>query len=457
MAQNKTPSVIIVDDEPGILRALQRVLADCDVKLQLCDSASEALTALQESNCDLIISDQRMPITCGTELLQQAAQISPQTQRVLLSGYADFDAITQAFNDGTLQRFISKPWQDHEIIHLVESLRTSDKQTDSHLFHQIWSQDSAMQAVFQQIKKAALANAPVFIFGETGTGKEMVARALHLESCRAQEPFIAFNCANFSESLMESQLFGHQKGAFTGAHTHHSGLLSAAGQGTLFLDETTSLNTALQSKLLRVLQEREFSPLGSHQLQPFNGQVISASSQSLADAVAEGNFRPDLRYRLEVIPINLPPLRQRRGDIVPLFLRFLDAQRPQDWQLQADTLTRLQNYPWPGNIRQLINCAQYVSAMAENSLITPNTLPDTLFADTPARHNEAAAPVTEPTAAPINAIADRPINTPQVSSMDAEQLLSVLADNNNNRTHAARALGVSRMTLWRRLKALNIE
>ena len=339
--------ILIIDDEVKVARALSRVIEQQGYDVTRCSSPIEALTFLQEQPFDLVISDQRMPLLNGTELLMQVRELNPEMKAILMSAYTDFNDVVDAFNQGYIDHFLPKPWDDEEVGNLIAGILDSPAEIpqfvsnpsavepaspdpeDMTNFCGLLSRSPIMEATFHKLRKAALANMPVFICGETGTGKEMSARSIHLNSGRAEHPFVSFNCANFSEELMVSQLFGHKKGAFTGAISDQKGLLADVGAGTLFLDEVTSFDISLQAKLLRVLQEREFSVLGSNELQPFQGQIVSASSEALRCAVERGGFREDLRYRMEVIAVNLPPLRERPEDILFLFRRFLsDAGKP---------------------------------------------------------------------------------------------------------------------------------
>ena len=242
--------------------------------------------------------------------------------------------------------------------------------------------DRSMHLVFERISKAATANIPVFITGETGTGKELVARACHLESFRKSHPFIAVNCANFTENLMESQLFGHNKGAFTGATGKQEGLFATAGEGTLFLDEVTTIPLPLQAKLLRVIQEREYAPIGSHTVEPFYAQIVTASSTRLSDAVDKGEFREDLYYRLNVISIELPPLRQRGEDILLLadyFLEQLSAREGKNFNGFSDEARELLlAFRWPGNVRQLENLLHGIVVLNDGPEVTAEILSQSL-------------------------------------------------------------------------------
>jgi two-component system repressor protein LuxO len=247
------------------------------------------------------------------------------------------------------------------------------------------STNPAMYRLFERIAKSARANIPIFISDETGTGKELVAKACHLESPRKSQPFIAVNCANFNEHLIESQLFGHKKGAFTGATAEHQGLFAAAGQGTLFLDEVTTLPLPLQAKLLRVIQEREFSPVGSHQTYPFAAQLLTASSTTLAEAVELGQFREDLYYRLNVIPLRLPPLRDRGEDVVIMAEHFLKLFARREKKVfsgfSEDAKAFLCQYPWPGNVRQLENLTHSIVVLSDQRVIDKEILRSALEGD----------------------------------------------------------------------------
>jgi len=296
----------------------------------------------------------------------------PSTQRIILSAYQDFNHVSAAFSAGVVDKYICKPWENKEINFIVSKAlantmnpeRTKNEVSEEHFsglvnFHGIVAEDESMHELFSSVKHASTTNAPIFITGETGTGKELVAKACHAESFHKEQPFIAVNCANFSENLMESQLFGHVKGAFTGAISNQEGLFSAAKQGVLFLDEITTLSKPLQAKLLRVVQEREYTPLGTNKLQKFHAQIISASSNSIGNAVLNRDFREDLYYRLNVITIYLPPLKDRGGDLIHIARYFLKnhsrKEKKSFRKFSRDAIQIICTYNWPGNIRQLEN------------------------------------------------------------------------------------------------------
>lgn len=429
-------TVILIDDEINVLKALKRSLCELSVEIKATTSPLEALDWIKSTLPALILCDQRMPAMQGTQLLAKAKALAPNSVRVILSGYADFEEITEAFNQGIINQFIAKPSREEEIKHLVEKICCSSmKEKNNNRFHGIWSQSFNMHELFKKIEKVSTANIPIFIYGETGTGKELVAQAIHKESSRSNEKFIAINCANFSEGLMESQLFGHKKGSFTGAVSDTEGLFSHVGQGTLFLDEVTSLPLNLQAKLLRVLQERKFSKVGCFVESEFSGQIVSASNKKLNQAVVKGEFRDDLKYRLEVVSIDIPALNERQDDIIPLLLMQLKAMNSKfNWHIQENVLDKLTHYAWPGNVRQLINLAQYLSAINDSEIITLADLPAEFTCDNGAELGRGAA-----------------------SSADIYTIQNALRQHKNNRTQAAKALGISRMTLWRRLNDIGAD
>lgn len=366
-------TLLLVDDDCNILQALKRALHGINANIVDFDSPLDALEYCKLNQPDIVISDQHMPGMNGCELLEQIKKRWPNSQRIILSAYQDFDLVSAAFSSGVVEKFICKPWVNKELNFVVDkalSRHTTDippqtSSDDSEVlsglinFHGIVAEDEAMHELFNSIRHASSTNAPIFITGETGTGKELVAKACHNESYHKDQPFIAVNCANFTENLMESQLFGHTKGAFTGAVANQEGLFAAAKQGTLFLDEITTLSKPLQAKLLRVVQEREFTPLGTNKVLKFNAQIISASSNSLGNAVMEGDFREDLYYRLNVITMALPPLRERGGDLVHIASFFLKKySRVENKNFKKFSRNAIQiicAYDWPGNIRQLEN------------------------------------------------------------------------------------------------------
>lgn len=371
-------TLVVVDDETEILSAIRRVLMRIDVNVEVFSSPRQALQYIEEHQPVMVISDLQMPDINGMTLLEKVATVANNTRRILMSAFQDFDQVAKGFNDGVIEQFIAKPWNNRELQLLVEGAigHNAGNQPQESIWQQqgIVTEHAAMLALLQQVEMAAGANVPIFIHGETGSGKELIAHACHDNGCKRDGDFVAVNCANFSDTLIESQLFGHKKGAFTGATHDQVGVFEQANNGTIFLDEITTLPLALQSKLLRVIQEREYTPLGSTQSQPFDAQIVSASAVSLQQAVAHGEFREDLFYRLNVIKLTIPPLRERQSDIVLLAKHFLKKFNAdlnkifKGFDAKAEQLLMCQ--PWQGNVRQLENVIHGVCIMNDGEKVT---------------------------------------------------------------------------------------
>ncbi len=465
-------NLLILDDDEHVLKSLSRLLRSEDYTISIFSDPMEALIQCTTRDFDLILSDQRMPGIEGTEFFAQIATLYPHCRRLLISGYSDFESVTEAFNLNIIHKFVVKPWDNEQLKSLIqeqlalkdagmqESVKNTElkpekaslRPSDDESFHGIVSADPSVHQQIEIIRKTASSEAPFFINGETGTGKELIARSIHLESDRKDEIFVALNCANLTENLLESQLFGHKKGAFTGAEKDQKGLLAEAEKGTLFLDEVTEIPLALQAKLLRVLQEREYSPIGETKVIPFDVKIISASSLSLEQAVAEGKFREDLRYRLEVMPIHLPPLRERHADKGILFEYFLQNQLARHGYGTLDideaVYTCIDSYHWPGNVRELVNVCTYIAALTsgDDTLVTLDKLPPTLRspAKTATSTKSAAASTTSAQ------VLEKPV-------LSKETLEQAIADFQGRRESIARHFGISRMTLWRRMKEFNLS
>jgi len=477
---SRMATLLLVDDDCNILQALKRALHGVNANIVDFQSPIEALEYCKFNQPDVVISDQHMPEMNGCELLEQIKKHWPNSQRIILSAYQDFDLVSAAFSSGVVEKFICKPWVNKELNFVVD--KALHKETDGNVsttvesdrvplsglinFHGIVAEDEAMHELFNSIRHASSTNAPIFITGETGTGKELVAKACHFESYHKDQPFIAVNCANFSESLMESQLFGHTKGAFTGAVANQEGLFSAAKQGTLFLDEITTLSKTLQAKLLRVVQEREFTPLGTNKLVKFHAQIISASSNSIGNAVMEGEFREDLYYRLNVITMALPPLRERGGDLVHIASFFLKkynkVENKHFKKFSRNAIQIICAYDWPGNIRQLENVIhgmvilnigeQITSEMIIKSLST--TVKNyTAIQPPPAIHT--AATITTPSTTPVydNPHLDEADNTMVIKPLwrvEKDAIESAISHCQGNIPKAAAMLEVSPSTIYRK-------
>ncbi len=446
--------VLIVDDDKNVLSAIKRCLRNVNAQIHYFEKPVDALLFASHKRPDVVISDQRMPGMLGTELLEKIKLQYNDLQCILLSAFNDFDEVASAFNEHIIDKYLSKPWNNKELQLLIgEALLSLDQSTSfsecderGSNFHGMLSEDQSMRRTFERIKKASTANIPIFISGETGTGKELAAKACHAESCRREEVFIAVNCANFSESLMESQLFGHTKGAFTGAIRSQQGLLSAAGNGTLFLDEITCLPLSLQAKLLRVIQEREFCSIGSYKPLKFHAQVISASSTPLREAVTRGEFREDLFYRLDVISIEMPRLKNRGSDILLLsqfFLaKFCESTGKLFTGFSVNAQKVLLDYDWPGNIRQLENLIHSVVVLNEGQVITQGMLAFGL----PCENKKIA------TAQPPIDFVDLKSTIRPLWLIEKKTIESAIATFNGNVPRAAAALEVSPSTLYRKIQ-----
>lgn len=365
--------VFLVDDETEILNALTRVLRILPVEIITFTSPAIVLEECLINKPNIIISDQRMPFMNGLDLLTVISDKLPSCSRILLSAFQDFDVVINGFNSGAIQYFLSKPWDNKKIRDLITSLIPDSSLIENKSFPFIGEHQSMIK-LKNDISRVAGANVPIFIFGETGSGKELVAKSCHHFGVCSDNPYIAFNCANLSESLIESQLFGHKKGAFTGADKDFVGLLEQAGKGSVFLDEVTTLPLELQAKLLRVIQEREFTPLGSQKVIKLEAQIISASSISLKEATLQGKFRSDLYYRLGVIKLSIPALREREEDIVNLAVYFLNkfnAEYKKDFTgFSESAIESLLSYDWPGNVRELENKIHQIIIMNDCKIIT---------------------------------------------------------------------------------------
>jgi len=356
-------NLVIVDDDATILESLKRSLDTLDTHIACFSSPVEAVKYCQKNPPSIVISDLRMPALGGFKLLKEIKQLYPSCHSLLLSSSKEFQDKTRRENREYIDGYMANPWSTGEVLdhvkQVVETLPQSLPHESYATFHNIISNSQNMYDIFKCIRRLATNNVPIFICGETGTGKELIAKACHSESSRSDQPFVAVNCANFTESLMETQLFGHKKGAFTGAIKDQPGLFSAAKNGTLFLDEVTTIPINLQAKLLRVIQEREFTPVGGHSVEKFHAQIVTASSKTLKQAVDDGEFREDLFYRLNIIYIHLPPLRDRNEDVKLIAQHYLAKFSEESHKnfngLSDGDIKQLSKYNWPGNIRQLEN------------------------------------------------------------------------------------------------------
>jgi two-component system response regulator PilR (NtrC family) len=382
--------ILVVDDEPSMREYLELLLHGAGYEVSTAPSATQATRALQREEFDLVISDMKLGSESGLAVLQAARARPSAPEVILITAYGTPAAAVEAMRRGAYD-YICKPFDNEELKLLVQKalekralLRENTALKRSlEAEGNFWvGQSPAMQQVWQLVQKVAASRSTVLITGESGTGKELVARAIHRKGARAAQPFLPVNCAALNEGVLESELFGHVRGAFTGATQDRIGILASAGQGTVFLDEIGEIPLATQVKLLRVLQERRVKPVGSTEEKPFEARILAATNKRLDGEVKAGRFREDLFYRLNVITIELPPLRERPGDVRALSRFFLERYskelvRPQ-LHFTEEALVALERYAFPGNVRQLQNIVERAATLAEGDALGPETLPPSL-------------------------------------------------------------------------------
>lgn len=381
-------NILIVDDEQSYRQLLTLVFQEEGHELRTAMNGRQALEEVQREPVDVIVSDVKMPDMDGIELLRAVRETLPDIGVILMTAFASVDTAREAFKLGA-DDFIQKPFDVEELKLIVR--KTLEKQAlvdENRAFKRaqrergsvknIVGTSAKMNAIYQMIETVAAVQSTVLVYGESGTGKELVARAIHDLSPRAEKPFISVNCGAFTETLLESELFGYVKGSFTGANTNRKGLFEAANGGTMFLDEIGEMSPAMQVKLLRVLQERRVRPVGAHEEMPIDSRVIAATNRDLKQMSADGLFREDLFYRISVIPIDLPPLRERSEDIPDLIEHFVKKfceQSAKTLTVSPKTVQLLENYAWHGNVRELEHTIERAVALERSTEIQPEQLP----------------------------------------------------------------------------------
>jgi two-component system response regulator PilR (NtrC family) len=392
-------TILIVDDEPNIIEILEIMLLDEGMEVFKSDSGQKALAVLQKRDVDIVISDIRMPDFSGVELLREAKKIAPETVFIMMTAFAGTETAIEALQHGACD-YITKPFRMEDlraIIHrelekknnrkpkIAESATNMEAQQGQKLFQalhgiQVVGKSPKMIDVYRTIGTVAMSDSTVLVTGESGTGKELVARTIHEASGRRERPFVSINCSAFPETLLESELFGYMKGAFTGAAANKKGLFEAADGGSIFLDEIGDMTAAMQVKLLRILQDRRLRPLGGTHEVPVDVRVITATNQDLQDRIRQGAFREDLYYRIAVINIHLPALRERVEDIGLLAFFFLRRYGEKSGKfitgIAPEALRCLESYGWPGNVRQLENAIERAVALETTNEIQLERLPD---------------------------------------------------------------------------------
>ncbi|MCW5797993.1 MAG: Transcriptional regulatory protein ZraR [Nitrospira sp.] len=448
------PTLLIVEDEERMRRLFELVLKPAGYQLLLAASGDEAIRMLQEhDSLDMIITDLQLGTLSGMDVLEAAHQQAPDVPVLIVTGYGTVKSAVEAMQKGAYD-YISKPVDNEELkIVIARALQVRQLARDNRTlraglqeqfgFDRIVSVSKEMELVKRLAKEVAQTDSTVLITGESGTGKDLLARAIHLASPRAQGPMVALNCAGIPEHLLESELFGYEKGAFTDAKKAKPGRFQLADRGTLFLDEIGELSLTAQAKLLRVLEQHVVEPLGGVRSIPVDLRVIAATNQELPDLIKAGRFRLDLYYRLNVYQLRMPPLRERPGDIEPILTQFLDrARRERGSRIKGITqeaLALLQHYPWPGNVRELHNVVEWLTITCKQDTIQPEHLPVSLTAAPP-----------QPSAVPAGAPSLLSLGL-SVEEVEKAMLQEALAKSGGNVSEASRLLKITRNTLRYRM------
>ncbi|PWU16571.1 MAG: sigma-54-dependent Fis family transcriptional regulator [Verrucomicrobia bacterium] len=438
------PRILIVDDDPGQRSLLDSFLRSQGFEIVLAASGEQALALLRDQTFGLMISDVRMPGLSGLETLRRAREENSILPVLLVTAYADIREAVGAMRDGALN-YLAKPIDLDELLATVRNVTGLGKpahvafNADKQLPANVIARSPLMQAVFHDASLIAPSESRILITGESGTGKEVLADVIHAWSGRSGGPLVKVNCAAIPENLLESELFGHEKGAFTGAVARRAGRFEFANGGTIFLDEIADMSPPLQAKLLRVTQEGRFNRVGSSAELQTNARILAATNRNLEEEVKAGRFREDLFYRLNVVELNLPPLRERAEDILPLAAAFIAEFTRGKARFGSSVPELLTRYTWPGNVRELRNVMERAALLSHGELILPDHLPAKVRAGT-----ESAQP-----AAPVAA------GDPEsLGEIEKQAILQALRKHHFNRTETAKALGISRRALLYKLQRL---
>ncbi len=457
----------IVDDDESVRWVLEKALKQAGIKTQSFSRSEHLLTALKDDTPDVLITDVHMPGISGLTLLEKLQSTNPKLPIIVITAYSDLENAVAAYKGGAFE-YLPKPFDIDEAVELVykaaRSVGTelSAASKTSTAMASMIGKAPAMQEVYRSIGRLAGSSMTVLITGESGTGKELVARALHDHSPRADKTFVALNTSAIASELLESELFGHEKGSFTGADSRRIGRFEQADCGTLFLDEIGDMSPALQTRLLRVLAESEFYRVGGQTPIKVDVRVIAATNQDLARAVKESRFREDLYHRLNVIRINTPPLRQRREDIPLLLKHYLSEAAEeiscQTKNLDTDALNALQNFRWPGNVRQLVNASRRLTVTAPGNVISIKDIPDDLGGNTKIQNTakEWTTKLVEWAEIHMDGC-DAPLLDMAIPEFEKAMITFAMAKTNGHRQEAAKLLGWGRNTLARKMRSLNLD
>ena len=447
-AMKRKAKTIVVDDEAIIRESLRDWLSDAGYQVFTAENGPKALAIIETERMGIVIADLVMPGMDGIELMKRAKENQPNIEVIIITAYGSIPTAIAAMKEGAYD-YIEKPFCPERAEFLVkklaehqelveENLSLRQRLEDHYRFENIITKSSKMQRVIEVIKIVAKSNATALITGESGTGKELVARAIHSQSHRQGKPFVAVSCAALPESLLESELFGHEKGSFTGAYAQKKGKFEFANRGTLFLDEVGEMSANIQVHLLRVLEEKEFTRVGGNEPIKVDVRVISATNKDLKRAIATGEFREDLYYRLNVVTIELPPLRERKEDVPLLAQHFLNKFALENQKeitgFSPEATEFLLGYDWPGNVRELENAIERAVILAKDSLIT--------VADLPQENISLAR--SAPTGKSLK-------------ELEKDHLLNILNETGGNYSETARILGITRMTLYNKAREYGLS
>ena len=446
--------LLVVDDEQSIRRLCMTIGNTLGYVCAEAESAEAALARLDSDAPDLILTDLKLPSMSGVELLKQAKLLLPHAEVAIMTGHGSIESAVDAMKLGAYD-YIEKPFRVEKMRLLLQRMAEKvrlvteneflrERVTTEENLDGIIGSSANIQDVLRMISRLKDTRTPVLISGESGTGKELVARAIHFRGSMAQTPFVAVDCGSLVPTLMESELFGYEKGAFTGATKSKAGLFHAANGGTIFLDEIGELPLEMQAKLLRVLQEKEVRPVGSNEKVNVDVRVIAATNRDLEAAYRAGTFRKDLYFRLNVVTVHIPPLRERRSDIPVLVHHFLERYaKGSHLQVTAAAMKSLLNYDWPGNVRELENCVARAVTLGDHETIDVVDLPPAIRSE----QADASVPKTPDAAS---------LSTTALAEMEKMTILRVFEQANGDKALAGKMLGISRATLYRKLKRYNI-
>ncbi len=441
--------ILLVDDEINMAKTQAKILQRKGYVVETASNGREALRILGETPFDVVITDLKMPTMDGMQLLREMNVKERGCAVIVLTGHGTIESAVEAMQRGAAD-YLTKPCNPEELLLKVDKLLETKRLREEveqlrremrafKKFGEIIGQSPGMRSIYLLIAAVSENKSTVLVTGESGTGKELVARTIHRQAPWADRPFVAINCGAMSETLLDSQLFGHRRGAFTGAIADHNGVFQTANGGTLFLDEISEIPISLQVKFLRAVQEKEVTPLGSNRPVKVDMRIIAASNRDLEDAVRKGTFREDLFYRLNVVPIHLPPLRERREDILLLIEHFVHTfsteYKVEPKKIAPEAMEKLNAYPWPGNIRELQNVIERMFALSRSSEITLADLPGSIagFAEKPVQFHDRA-------------------ELPTLEEMEQSLIVAALRKSQGNKNEAARLLAIDRQRLYRKIE-----